>query len=398
MDRKWWTLVAVCTATFMLLLDITVVNVALPDIERELGASFTELQWVVDAYALMLAGLLLTAGSLGDLLGRRRIFVGGLALFTFASLLCALAPSAAALDVARGLQGVGGAGMFATSLALIGQEFSGPERATAFGAWGATTGGAVAVGPLLGGVLTESLSWEWIFLINLPVGAAAIWLSLARLVDERAPATRGVDLPGLLTFSGALFAFVFALIRGNDEGWGSPMILGLLAAAAGLLAVFVAVERARERPMFDLTLFRVPTFVGACIAAFSLSAAMFAMFLYLTLYIQSVLGYSPLEAGLRFLPITLLSFAVAPVAGKLSERLPVRGFLGGGLALVGVGLLLMAGLRADSEWTALLAGFVLAGAGIGMVTRRSPRRRSASSMPGAAEWPRGSTRPFARWA
>ncbi len=190
----------------------------------------------------------------------------------------------------------------------------------------------MAVGPLLGGALTETLGWEWIFLINLPVGAAAIWLSLARLVDERAPDPGGVDLPGLLTFSGALFALVFALIRGNDEGWGSPMILGLLAAAAGLLATFVAVERARERPMFDLALFRVPTFVGACIAAFSLSAAMFAMFLFLTLYIQSVLGYSPLEAGLRFLPVTLLAFAVAPVAGKLSERLPVRGFLGGGRA------------------------------------------------------------------
>jgi len=214
---------------------------------------------------------------------------------------------------------------------------------------------------------TQSLSWEWIFLVNLPVGAAAIWLSLARLVDERAPEPGGVDLPGLLSFSGALFALVVALIRGNDEGWGSPLILGLLAAVVGLLALFVAVESTRERPMFDLDLFRVPTFVGACVAAFSLSAAMFAMFLYLTLYIQSVLGYSPLEAGLRFLPITLLSFAVAPIAGKLSERLPVRGFLGGGLALVGVGLVLMGGLRADSEWTALLAGFVLAGAGIGMV-------------------------------
>jgi EmrB/QacA subfamily drug resistance transporter len=365
--RKWWTLIAVCTATFMLLLDITVVNVALPDIERSLDATFSELQWVVDAYALMLAALLLTAGVLGDLLGRRRVFGVGFALFTFASLLCGLAPSAVTLDVFRGLQGIGGAIMFATSLALIAQEFQGADRATAFGVWGATTGGAVAVGPLIGGVLTQTLGWEWIFFVNVPVGAGAIWLTFTKLVDARSPHPGGLDWAGLVTFSGSLFALVFALIRSNAEGWGSPMIVGLFIASAVLLGAFVAIERGREEPMFDLSLFRKPTFVGASIAAFALSASMFSMFLYLTLYIQSVLGYSALQAGLRFLPVTLLSFAVAPVAGKLSERLPVRGFLGGGLSLVALGLLLMHGLEPGSSWTALLPGFLLAGAGIGMV-------------------------------
>ena len=367
MERKWWTLIAVCTAVFMLLLDITVVNVALPDIQSELGASFDELQWVVDAYSLMLAALLLTAGSLGDLLGRRRVFVAGFAIFTVASLFCGLATSATVLDLFRGVQGIGGAIMFATSLALIAQEFQGKDRATAFGIWGATTGGAVAIGPLIGGVLTESLGWEWIFFVNVPVGIAAIWLSFTKLVDARGADIGGIDWLGVVTFSGALFALVFALIRGNSEGWGSPLILGLLALAALLLLAFVAVERAQEHPMFDLSLFRVPTFVGASIAAFALSASMFSMFLYITIYMQSVLGYSPLEAGVRFLPITLLSFGVAPVAGRLSERLPARGFLGVGLALVGLGLILMHGITPSSSWTTLLAGFVCAGAGIGMV-------------------------------
>ncbi len=367
MERKWWTLIAVCTATFMLLLDITVVNVALPDIQRSLDATFSELQWVVDAYALMLAALLLTAGVLGDLLGRRRVFGVGFGLFTFASLLCGLAPSAVTLDIFRGLQGVGGAIMFATSLALIAQEFQGPERATAFGAWGATVGGAVAVGPLIGGVLTETLGWEWIFFVNVPVGIVAIWLTFTKLRDVRAPHPGGIDWGGTVTFSGALFALVFALIRANAEGWGSTLIVGLFTLSAVLLAAFIVIELRRPEPMFDLTLFRKPTFVGASIAAFSLSASMFAMFLYLTLYIQDVLGFSPLEAGVRFLPITLLSFVVSPIAGKLSERLPVRGFLGGGLTLVGVGLLLMHGVHFNSKWTELLPGFVLCGVGIGLV-------------------------------
>jgi EmrB/QacA subfamily drug resistance transporter len=360
------SLAVICTATFMLLLDITVVNVALPDIADDLGSSFSDLQWVVDAYALSLAALLLTAGSLSDLFGRKRIFITGLVLFTLASLLCGLAQSPLFLDVARGLQGIGGAAMFATSLALLAATFEGKARGTAFGVWGATTGAAVAVGPLVGGVLTEHVSWQSIFFINVPIGGIAVFAALRTLSESKGTEAR-IDVPGLVTFSAGLFFLIFALVRGNAEGWSSGLIVGFLVAAVVLLAVFVVVEVRRDHPMLDLTLFRKPAFTGAAIAAFGLSASMFSMFLYLTLYIQLCLGFKPLDAGLRFLPITLLSFLVAPVAGRLSERMPVRYLLGGGLTLVGVGLLLMRGLDADSEWTALLPGFIVAGAGIGMV-------------------------------
>jgi len=365
--RQGWTLAAACVATFMLLLDITVVNVALPEIRRDLDASFSDLQWVIDAYALTLAAFLLTAGSLADRLGRRRVFVIGLGLFTLASLLCGLAGTPLMLNLGRGLQGVGGAVMFATSLALLAEEFTGRQRGTAFGAWGATTGAAVAIGPLVGGVLTDGLGWEWIFFVNLPIGAAAIVLTLLRVPESRDPSARGVDWLGVLTFSSALFALIFGLVRGNAEGWGSPPIVSLFVAAAVLLAAFVVVERRQSQPMFDLALFRKPAFVGASTVAFGLSAAMFSMFLYLVLYLQGVLGNDPLEAGLHFLPVTLLSFLVAPLAGRLSARLPIRAFFGAGLATVGAGLLLMRAVDVDSSWTALIPGFVVAGIGIGLV-------------------------------
>jgi EmrB/QacA subfamily drug resistance transporter len=367
MDRKWWTLIAVCVATFMLLLDITVVNVALPDIQSDLNASFAELQWVVDAYALMLATLTLTAGSLADLLGRRLVFATGLGLFTVASLLCGLAPSAVALDLFRGAQGIGGAVMFSTALALLAQEFHGRERGTALGIWGATIGGAVAVGPLVGGVLTEGIGWEWIFFVNVPIGIAAVVLTLSKVRESRDPDARGIDWAGAVTWSGALFLFVFALIRGNDEGWGSTVIVCCLGGSLGLLLMFFGFELRQERPMLDLSLFRKPSFAGASVVAFALSASMFAMFLYLTLYLQNILGFSPLETGVRFVPLTLVSFFVAPISGRLSELVPVRGLLGGGLLLVGTGLALMGGLTVESKWTALLAGFVIAGAGIGLI-------------------------------
>jgi EmrB/QacA subfamily drug resistance transporter len=367
MDRKWWTLLAVCLATFMLLLDITIVNVALPDIARELDATFSDLQWVIDAYALMLAALLLTAGSLADLLGRRLIFTLGLVSFTIASVLCALAPSALVLILARGAQGIGGAAMFATSLALLAQEFQGRERGTAFGIWGATTGAAVAIGPLVGGALTSGFGWPSIFYLNVPIGIATIAITLRRLPESRDEQAGAIDWTGLVVFSAALFMLVFALIRGNEEGWGSALIVALFAGSALLLALFIAVEHRQAHPMFDLALFRNRTFVGGSIAAFALSASMFAMFLYLTLYLQTILDYSPLETGLRFLPVTLLSFVAAAVSGKLTARLPARGLLGGGLVLVGVGQLLMRGLDAGSDWTALLPGFIVAGVGIGTI-------------------------------
>jgi EmrB/QacA subfamily drug resistance transporter len=366
-ERKWWTLLAACLATFMLLLDITIVNVALPEIASGLDANFSDLQWVIDAYALTLAALLLTAGSLADLLGRRRIFALGVTSFTVASLLCAVAPSALFLILARGAQGIGGAAMFATSLALIAQEFQGRERGTAFGIWGATTGAAVAIGPLVGGALTDGFGWPSIFYLNIPIGLATVVMTLRTVSESRDEDARGVDWAGLVTFSAALFLLVFALIRGNDKGWSSTLIVGLLVTSAVLLAAFVAVERAQSRPMFDLTLFQKPTFVGASIAAFALSASMFAMFLYLTLYLQTILGYGPLETGLRFLPVTALSFFAAAASGKLTARLPARGLLSGGLFLVGIGLLLMHGLDTDSDWTALLVGFVVAGIGIGTI-------------------------------
>jgi EmrB/QacA subfamily drug resistance transporter len=367
MERKWWTLVLSSIATFMLLLDITVVNVALPDIQRDLHASLSSLQWVVDAYSLMLAVFLLTAGSLGDRLGRRRVFSLGLGVFTVASFLCGIAGDPTLLNLARGLQGIGGAAMFATSLALIGQEFHGKDRAMAFGVWGATVGGAVAIGPLVGGLITEHLGWEWIFFVNIPIGAVAIALTELRLVNVAAQDPERVDLPGLATFSGAVFLLIFGLIRGNPEGWSSATIVASLAGSAALLLAFVAIEARSDHPMLDLGLFRKPAFNGVSAVAFGLSGGMFAMFLYLTIYMQGVLDFSPLETGLRFLPLTVLSFIVSPISGNLSHRVPIRILLGLGLGLVGVGLILMHGLEADSDISSLLPGFLIAGIGIGTV-------------------------------
>ena len=397
MERKWWTLVLSSIATFMLLLDITVVNVALPDIQRDLDASLSSLQWVVDAYSLMLAAFLLTAGSLGDRLGRRRVFSLGLGLFTFASFLCGIAGDPTLLNLARGLQGIGGAAMFATSLALIGQEFHGKDRATAFGVWGATVGGAVAIGPLVGGLITEHLGWEWIFFVNIPIGVVAVALTEIRLANVAAQDPQRIDLPGLATFSGGLFLLIFGLIRGNPEGWGSATIVACLAGSAALLLAFVAIEARSSHPMLDLTLFRKPAFNGVSAVAFGLSAGMFAMFLYLTIYMQGVLDFSPLETGLHFLPLTVLSFVVAPISGKLSHRVPIRFLVGVGLGLVGLGLLLMHGLDADSDVSALLPGFLIAGVGIGItnpsIGQVGDRRRARRPKRG---WARGSTRPSAR--
>jgi EmrB/QacA subfamily drug resistance transporter len=366
-ERKWWTLIAVAVAIFMLLLDITVVNVALPDIQRSLHSSFRDLQWVINAYAVTLAAFLLTAGALADLFGRRRVFVTGLIVFTLSSAACGLAASPLALNLARAVQGTGGAMMFATSLALIAQAFHGKERGVAFGVFGGVIGAAVAVGPVVGGLITSGIGWEWIFFVNVPIGVGAVCLTLTRVAESRDPDASGVDWAGLVTFSGSLLLLVFALVQGNEKGWGSARILAYEIGSAVLLAAFVIIERRQRRPMLDLTLFRRPAFAGASIVAFSVSASMFAMFLYLTLYIQDVLGYSPLQAGLRFLPVTLLSFAVAPVAGRLSVRVPVRLLLGTGLLLVCAGLLAMTAIDASSGWTVLIPGFVLAGIGIGMI-------------------------------
>ncbi len=367
MDRKWRALIIVCVAIFMLLLDITVVNVALPDIQKELHTSFTELQWVVDAYALMLATVMLNAGTLGDLLGRKRVFIVGVGLFTAASALCGAANSPLFLDLARGAQGIGGAVMFAVSLAILSQEFHGRERGTAFGIWGATIGAAVAIGPLVGGVLTEYAGWRWIFFVNLPIGVACIFGALAYLHESRDEQRGGFDGLGFVFLTGGLFSLVLALLRANSWGWGSGRTIGLFAAALVLLGAFVFVELRQSSPMFDLSLFRKPAFTGAQLVAFTLSSSMFSQFLYLALYLQNVLHYSPLQTGLRFLPLSLLSFVVAPISGRLSSRLPIRLLFGVGMTLVGVSLLLMHGVGAHSSWTTLLAGFIVGGIGIGMV-------------------------------
>jgi EmrB/QacA subfamily drug resistance transporter len=351
----------------MLLLDITIVNVALPAIERALKASFSDLQWVVDAYALALATCVLTAGALADLFGRRRIFVIGIVLFTIASAACGIANDPLFLIIARGLQGLGGAAMFATALALISQEFHGRERGTAFGIWGATIGLAVAIGPLVGGMLTSWLSWRWIFLVNIPIGVGAVALALTKLRESSDPEHSRLDPVGLVTLTSGLFCLILALIEGNGHGWTSGLIIGLFVAAALLLTAFVVAEAIQETSMIDLALFRRPAFVGAQITAFAISSTLFAMFLYLTLYLQDVLRLSPLQTGVRFLPLSLLSFVAAPLAGRLSGRVPIRLLLGGGLALCAVSLWLMSGISVDSSWTTLLPGFIVGGIGIGFV-------------------------------
>src|SRR3954465_12396248 len=251
MDRKWWTLIAVCTGVFMLLLDVTIVNVALPDIQGAFGASLADLQWVIDAYALTLAALLLTAGSIADRAGRRRVFAVGITVFTLGSLLCGLAGDTTFLALARALQGVGGAIMFATSLALLAQAFAPDERGTAFGIFGAVTGIAVAVGPVLGGAITSGLSWRWIFFVNVPVGALALLVTLARVQESHDPRARRIDYAGFATFSLGLGALVYGPIRPNEDGWGATNVVGSLVAAAVLLGAFVAVEYVQREPMFD---------------------------------------------------------------------------------------------------------------------------------------------------
>jgi EmrB/QacA subfamily drug resistance transporter len=365
-DHNWWTLVAVCGATFMLLVDITIVQVALPSIHDDLHASFTQLQWVLDAYALSLASLLLTYGTLADRFGRKRIFVAGVAVFTLASLLCGLAQSGLQLDLARAFQGVGGAAMFTTALALIAQDFSGHARGTAIAFWGSTVGVAVAVGPVLGGALTDALSWRWIFFVNLPIGLAVLVISLLQMANVVDPQSVRLDLAGLVTFSGGLLLFVLALLRGNDRGWTSGLILGLFAGAVVLLALFVVVELRQERPMLDLSLFRNQAFCGVSIATFAIGAGMFAAFPYLTLYLQNLLGYSPFQGGLRILPATVLIFLVPIVARRFGKGIRSGLMLGAGMTLIAAGVLSMSRLSNDSRWTVLLPGLLLAGVGIGL--------------------------------
>jgi len=362
------TLALVCLATFMLLLDVSVVTVALPDVRADLSASFSSIQWVLDAYTLMLASLLLPAASLGDLRGRRLVFLAGVAVFTAASAGCAFAPDATTLDLARAVQGAGGAAMFATALPLIGTAFPGPERAGAIGAFAATIGAAIAVGPLVGGAITSGLSWEWIFLVNVPLGLLVLVVGSRRLPETRAPDGRRIDVPGTLLSTLGLLALVFAVVRGNAEGWGSPPIVGGFVASAALLVAFVVVELRSSAPMLPLALMRVPALAAAVVSVLSLASGMFGMFLVLVIWLQAGLDQGAFSVGLQFLPLTVVSFVASAVTGrKLTAVLPVPVLLGGGLLVTTLGLALMTIVDGDSGWTALVPGFVLCGLGSGLV-------------------------------
>jgi EmrB/QacA subfamily drug resistance transporter len=367
MDRKWWTLIAVCTGVFMLLLDITIVNVALPYIQQAFNASLSDLQWVIDAYALTLAAFLLTSGSIGDLIGRRLVFAAGIVVFTIGSALCGFAPDATFLALSRAFQGVGGAIMFATSLALLADAFEPRERGVAFGVFGAVTGVAVAIGPVLGGALTSGLSWRWIFFVNLPIGVVALAVTLREVRESKAPVASRPDWLGFVTFTLGLTALVYGLIRSHPDGWGSTTVTGSLIAAAALLALFLLVEIRSRTPMLDLHLLRVPTFNGGLIAAWAISASLFSLLTYIVLYLQNVLGSSALDTGVRLLPMTGAIFLMAGVAGRLTGHVPTRLLIGPGFALIGAGLLWMRGITPSDHWTHLLPGMIVAGIGAGLV-------------------------------
>ena len=367
MDRKWWTLGAVCVGIFMLLLDLTIVNVALTNIQHDFHASLSDLQWVIDAYALTLAALLLTAGSLADLLGRRFIFAIGIVVFTLGSLLCGVSTGSLFIILARGFQGIGGAIMFATSLAILASTFQGRERGVAFGVYGAITGIAVAVGPVLGGVITSGISWRWIFFVNIPIGVVALVVTLLKVDESRNPHAKRPDLLGFVTFSASLAALVYGLIESSTKGWGDTTVVGWLIAAGVLFIAFVVTEQVQSEPMLDFSLLRKPTFTGGLIAAFGVNGSIFALFTYLILYMQDGLGLSAVATGVRFLLLTGATFVTAAVAGRLTARVPIKWLITPGFLLTGVGVLLMTGLTASSSWTHFVAGFIVAGAGVGLI-------------------------------
>jgi EmrB/QacA subfamily drug resistance transporter len=363
-----WTLTVVCAATAMLMLDIAVVNTALSAIAADLDTGLAGLQWTVDAYTLTLAATVITAGSLADRFGRRRLFVAGLVLFTATSLLCAASTSITMLNVSRAAQGLGAAVMFAVSLAVLSNAFprSG-ERMRALAAYGATMGGSFAIGPLVGGALTSGLDWRWIFLINLPLGLGCLWIVrrfVAESLDPRAPR---VDRAGLVTLTGGLFLLVLALLRGNDAGWDDPGIVAAFAGAGALLCAFVAVEARVAEPMLPLRLFREPSFTGAQVAAFGISGSLFALWFYLTLYLQQILGLSAIEAGLVYVPGTLLNFLVAGSMASVGQRVAARVLIPLGLTLVGAGLALLTIVGATSSWWLFLPGLLVAMAGTGIL-------------------------------
>jgi EmrB/QacA subfamily drug resistance transporter len=364
-NRKWWTLAAVSLGLFMIMLDNTVVNVALPSIQRDLGARLSELEWIVAGYALAFAAFLLTGGKLADLLGRRLVYTAGLVIFSGSSLACALAPTAGFLIGARAVQGVGGALMGPATLSIITATFPPRQRGTAIGIWVGVSASALAIGPLVGGLLTEHAGWSSIFYVNVPIGALAVIVSYLLIVETRDSShEQRPDVPGLVTSGLALFALTYALIEGNSRGWTSTVIVGAFGLAAVSLAAFVLLELRQRLPMLDLSLFRSGTFTGANTVMLLVTLAMFGVFFFLSLYMQNVLGYSAVQAGAAFLPMTLLVTVVAPLAGTLSDRLGSRALMTAGMAVVGTQLLYFSTLDVHSSFWALVPGMLLGGIGV----------------------------------
>jgi EmrB/QacA subfamily drug resistance transporter len=367
--RKWWPLVTVCLGTFMLLVDVTIVNVALPDMAKDLGTSFSALQWVVDAYALALAALLLGIGSIADITGHRRAYIAGLGLFAVSSMACGFAPNAGFLIAARTVQGIGGAAMFATTFALLNSSYQGRDRGTAYGMWGAVAGASAAIGPIVGGLLTQGLSWRWIFFVNVPVSIVAIALSLAVLSGKRPTGQLRVDIPGMVSFTVSAAALTFAMIRASDDGWISASVLGLLVLGLVALAVFVVIQQRSDHALLDIGLFRNRSFVGVMIAALLLNFAAFAYFTYTSVWLQSFIGLSPIQAGLTGLPLSAAAFLVSALIGRFLHTSAPGPIIGGGLILIGIGALIPAVLVGKgSSWPALMAGFVVVGVGVGLAT------------------------------
>ncbi|GLW52238.1 MFS transporter [Kitasatospora phosalacinea] len=374
--RKWTPLTAICVGAFMLLVDTSIVNTALPEMSEDLHSTFTALQWVVDVYALTLAALLMAFGSLGDRLGHRRLYLAGLAVFGLASLACTLAPGAGTLIAARAVQGIGAAAMMTSTTALLNAAYQGRDRGTAFGVWGAVNGAAAAAGPVLGGLLTQQFGWRSVFLVNLPIAALAGWLTARRLAPDRtAPAAGRFDLPGATAFTLFAAALTYGLIESGERGWSDPLVLGTLAGAALALAAFTAVELRTAHPLLDLRLLRNPAFTGLAAAGLLLTAAAFAQLTYTGLWLQQVLHLGPLSAGLAVCPLAAAAFVTAPIGTRLLRGAPPRLPIGLGLVLIGTGTLLLVLVSPGSGWTALLPGLLVTGTGVGLAT---PQMMSAA--------------------
>jgi EmrB/QacA subfamily drug resistance transporter len=366
--RKWWTLAAVSFGLFMIMLDNTVVNVALPSMAADLGVGLSELEWIVTGYALTFASVMLTGGKLADLFGRRLIFVVGLAIFTGASLACGLAESEHVLIGARMVQGVGAALMNPATLSIIAATFPPRQRGMAIGIWAGVSALALAIGPLVGGLLTQHLSWHWIFFVNIPVGILAIVASFVLIKESKdESAEQRLDLPGLLTSGLGLFSLTYGLIEANTYGWTSGRIVGAFVFGAAMLVAFVLLETHQRLPMLDLSLFRNPTFAGANLAVLLVALAMFGVFFFVSLYMQGILGYSAVQAGAAFLPMTILIILIAPIAGKASDKIGSRLLMTAGMVLVAAQLIWFSRQDEHSSYTNLLPGLIVGGMGMALV-------------------------------